>query len=229
MLWVENPACGCSGSYGEVRFRSMEKEGVCEMKKASLTHDRVFNDEEYAARYARQHQKMAQNLGREVARKLRERGFQGGRILDVGCGHGGSAIVLAQEFPRSEVLGIDLSEPLLRLARQATKAAGLADRVSFETGDAERILLGDDSFDVVLNLNMVHIVEHPVEMLNEIERILAPGGSLFVVDLKRSWLGLFEQEMKSALTPVEAQALFAESDLREGEFSTSLIWWKFEA
>jgi len=194
-----------------------------------MAHDRVFNDEAYAARYAQRHRKMAENLGREVARKLGARGFQDGRITDVGCGSGATAIVLAQAFPQSEVVGIDLSEPLLYLASQAAQAAGLADRVRFETGDAERIAYEDDAFDVVLSLNMVHIVEHPIQMLNEIERILLPEGSLFIVDLKRSWLGLFEKEMKSSLTLQEARALLAQSELRAGDLASSLIWWRFEA
>lgn len=199
------------------------------MKRVPTTHERIFNDGDYAARYAQQHQKMAENLGREVARRLHDRGFQGGRIIDVGCGFGATAIVLTQAFPQSEVVGIDLSEPLLHLASQAAQAAGLADRVRFEAGDAERIPYEDDSFDVVLNLNMVHIVKHPIQMLNEIERILLPEGSLFIVDLKRSWLGLFEKEMKSSLTLQEAKTLLAQSKLRAGDFSSSLIWWRFEA
>lgn len=198
-------------------------------KRAPMTHDRVFSDEDYAAGYAQQHQKMAENLGREVTSKLHARGFQGGRIIDVGCGSGATAIVLAQEFPECEVVGIDLSEPLLRLATQAAQAAGLAGRVRFEKGDAERFAYEDGLFDVVLNLNMVHIVKNPIQMLNEIERVLVPDGCLFIVDLRRSWLGLFESEIKSALTSREAKNLFAESTLREGSFSSSLIWWRFEA
>jgi ubiquinone/menaquinone biosynthesis C-methylase UbiE len=198
------------------------------MKRAPMTHNRVFSDEDRAARYAQQHQKMAENLGREINRKLHARGFQGGRIIDVGCGSGATATVLAQAFPQSEIVGMDLSEPLLHLASQAAQAAGLADRVRFETGDAERIPYEDNSFDVVLNLNMVHIIEHPIQMLNEIERILVPDGSLFIVDLRHSWLGLFEKEMKSALTLEEARTLFGQSRLREGSFSSSLIWWRFE-
>jgi ubiquinone/menaquinone biosynthesis C-methylase UbiE len=194
-----------------------------------MDHERVFSDEDDAARYAQQHQKMGENLGREVAKKLHSRGFEAGRIIDVGCGSGATAIVLAQSFPKSEVVGIDLSEPLLRLATQAAQAAGLSDRVRFELGDVEHTAYEEDSFDVVLNLNMVHIIEHPVRMLDEIERILVPGGALFIVDLRRSWLGLFEKEMKSALTPQEAKTLFAQSMLRDGRFSSGLIWWRFEA
>jgi ubiquinone/menaquinone biosynthesis C-methylase UbiE len=193
-----------------------------------MNHERVFSDEGDAARYAQRHQKMAENLGREIARKLHARGFQGGRVIDVGCGSGATAVILAQEFPESEIVGIDLSEPLLRLATQAAQATGLVERVRFETGDAERIPFEADSFDAVLNLNMVHVVEHPIRMLDEIERILAPDGSLFIVDLRRSWLGLFEKEMKSALTLQEAKTLFAGSKLRGGSFSSGLIWWRFE-
>jgi ubiquinone/menaquinone biosynthesis C-methylase UbiE len=193
-----------------------------------MTHDRIFSDEDRAARYAQNHQKMGENLGWEIARKLHARGFQGGRIIDVGCGSGGTAIVLAQEFAQSQILGLDLSQPLLQLANQAAQAAGMADRIRFETGDAEDIPCEENSFEVVLALNMVHIVEHPIQMLNEIERILVPDGSVFIVDLRRSWLGLFEKEMKSALTLEEARALFGQSGLREGSFSSSLIWWRFE-
>jgi ubiquinone/menaquinone biosynthesis C-methylase UbiE len=199
------------------------------MEKAPMKHARVFKDEDLALRYAQRHQKMAENLGREVARKLHSRGFQDGRIIDVGCGSGATAIVLAQEFSKSRIVGIDLSEPLLRLATQTAEAAGLDGRVRFEMGDAERISHEDDSFDVVLNLNMVHIVEHPVRMLGEIERILVPDGRLFIIDLRRSWLGLFEKEMKAAFTLQEAKTLMAQSKLRAGSFSSSLIWWRLEA
>jgi ubiquinone/menaquinone biosynthesis C-methylase UbiE len=118
---------------------------------------------------------------------------------------------------------------LLRLASQSAQEAGLGNRVRFETGDAERIPYEDNPFDVVLNLNMVHIVERPVQMLNEIERILIPGGFLFIADLRRSWLGLIEKEMKSALTLEEARNLFGQSNLREGAFSSHLLWWRYWA
>ena len=45
---------------------------------------------------------------------------------------------------------------------------------------------------------MVHLVEDPVRMLDEIERVLVPNGLLFVADLRRSWAGLIEREIESA-------------------------------
>jgi ubiquinone/menaquinone biosynthesis C-methylase UbiE len=75
---------------------------------------------------------------------------------------------------------------------------------------------------------MVHLVEHPVRMLNEIERVLIPGGFLYIADLRRSWLGSLEREIKSGLTIAEARQLFNSSNLRPGDFAWGLLWWRFE-
>jgi len=60
------------------------------------------------------------------------------------------------------------------------------------------------------------------------ERVLVSDGSLFVADLRRSWLGLIGKEIRSALTLEEAKGLFRQSRLRVGSFSSSLLWWRFE-
>lgn len=198
------------------------------MKRASLSHSRVFDDKDYAEAYARQHQGMGEKFGQEYAKKLSARGFQQGRIIDVGCGSGATGLVLAERFVDSEVVGIDLSEPLLQLARRTAQDSDLGDRVSFEIADVQEIPYEDDSFDVVINTNMLHLVEHPITMLNEIERILVPVGHLFIADLRRSWLGLLENEIRSALTMGEARELLAQSRLRKGTLRSSLLWWRFE-
>jgi len=198
------------------------------MERSPLKYGRVFDDEDFAEKYAKKHKGMAEKFGREYTEKLSSRGFQKGRILDAGCGFGWTDIILAQKFPDSEVVGIDLSEPLLQRANQAAQSASLDKRVKFEKADVQRIPYADASFDVVLNLNMVHLVEDPIEMLNEIERVLAPNGLLFIADLRRSWAGLIEREIKSALTLKEARNLFSQSKLRQGVFSRSFVWWRFE-
>lgn len=198
------------------------------MKRSPLAHQGVFSDEDFAEKYAERHKKMTEKFGQEYAEKLPSRGFQRGRIIDVGCGFGGTAIVLARKFQDSEIVGIDLSEPLLRLASLAAQAANLGERVKFEKSDVHQIPYEDNSFDVVINLNMVHLVENPIKMLNEIERVLVPNGFLFVADIRRSWVGLIEKELKSGLTLEEAEDSFRRSNLREGTFSSSFLWWRFE-
>jgi len=171
---------------------------------------------------------MSEMFGQEYVRKLSSHGFQKGRIIDIGCGFGATNLVLAKRFVDSEIVGVDLSEPLLRLARQATEAAHTGERVRFEKADVHQLPYEDNSFDVVINVNMVHLVEEPVQMLNEIERILVPGGFLFIADLRRSWLGLVEGPIRSGLTIEEARNLLNLSRLRSGNLSWGFLWWRFE-
>jgi ubiquinone/menaquinone biosynthesis C-methylase UbiE len=199
------------------------------MKRSPLVHERVFDDEPFAQRYAERHQKMVERFGHEYVDKLVSRGFHRGRIIDVGCGFGAMNVVLAHRFVDSEIVGIDLSDPLLRLANRSAQAADLGDRVKFEKADVHQIPYDDDSFDVVINTNMVHLVDDPVQMLNELERILVPGGCLFIADIRRSWIGFLDKTFKSALMLDEARELLDQSNVREGSFSSSLLWWRFEA
>jgi len=199
------------------------------MKKSSLTHSTVFDDELFALNYARKHEGMAVNFSRRYAKKLKERGFSCGRILDDGCGFGRPAVNLAATFPESHVYGIDLSNFLLELARETAKAEKLSDRVTFTKGDVLAIPFEDRFFDVVLNVNMLHLVNDPVKMLDEIKRVTNQGGSIFIDDLKRSWLGLLEPEIKSAWTLEEVRGFFSKSKMRPGRFSSDMLWWRFEA
>jgi len=198
------------------------------MKRASLAHERVFAGD-MASEYARKHAGIAERFGREIAQKLARRGFQPRRILDAGCGFGTTAIVLAGALPESEVVGIDLSDPLLALARQAACDAGLSERVSFQKADVQMIPYDDNSFDAVVSVQMLHIVEDPVALLSQNERVLAPDGALFIADIRRSWVGLIDKVFKSGLTVKEARALVRRSGLRQGAFSSDLLWWRYEA
>jgi ubiquinone/menaquinone biosynthesis C-methylase UbiE len=199
------------------------------MKRKPLTHERIFSNENYAERYAQQHWKMAEKFGQQYTQKLASQGFDRGKIIDVGCGFGATNLVLAERFVESEIVGIDLSEPLLELAREAAEERNFDDRVRFEKADVHQIPYTEDTFDVAININMVHLVDNPIEMLNEIERVLIPGGFLYIADLRRSFLGLFEPEIRSGLTIAEARKMFDQSTIRRGDFTPGLVWWKFEA
>ncbi len=198
------------------------------MARKPVAHGGVFEDEAFARTYARKHWKMAAGFGEKYGEKLRSAGFVEGRVLDVGCGFGATSLVLAREFPESEQVGIDLSDPLLEMARSKAKEMNTRRPVRFERADVQEIPFEEDSFDVLLNLNMVHLVEDPERMLAEMERVLRPGGFLFLADLKRSFLGVLEREIRSALSAGEARDLLQVSALREGQFTTDLLWWRYE-
>jgi ubiquinone/menaquinone biosynthesis C-methylase UbiE len=188
-----------------------------------------FNDKRFAELYIKKHKKILEKLGYYYATKLKNLGFSEGKILDVGCGFGAMCLVLAREIPRCEVVGVDLSIPMLHYAKNSLSCESIKNRVKFEKADVEKMPFEDDSFDVAFNINIVHWVGAPISMLNEIERILKPEGHLFVKDLRKSWLGIFGKEINNALTLSQAKKIIGDSELRKCSFSSNLLWWNFES
>jgi ubiquinone/menaquinone biosynthesis C-methylase UbiE len=186
-----------------------------------------FNDKRFAELYIKKHKKILEKLGYYYAKKLKNLGFSEGKILDIGCGFGAMCLVLAKEIPGCQVVGIDLSIPLLNYARDNLSEGSVKNRVKFERGNVEKMSFEDDSFDVAFNINMVHWVGTPISMLNEIEGILKADGHLFVKDLRKSWLGVFEKEINNALTLSQAKKIIGDSELRKCSFSSNLLWWNF--
>jgi phosphatidylethanolamine/phosphatidyl-N-methylethanolamine N-methyltransferase len=114
--------------------------------------------------------------GRRAAIAAAER--IGGRILEVGVGTG---ITLPLYSPKIRVVGIDLSEPMLRKARQRVAELPLPNVERLEVMDAERLSFPDASFDVVVANHVISTVPHPQAALDECARMLRPGGELIVV------------------------------------------------
>jgi ubiquinone/menaquinone biosynthesis C-methylase UbiE len=87
----------------------------------------------------------------------------------------------------------------------------------------------DACFDVVVSVNTLHVIDDPVAMLDEIERVLAPDGILLISDIKRSWLSLFKPALKMAYTPAEVEQFLEHSRLRSCRFHNHLLWFALEA
>ena len=198
-----------------------------DMKRIGLFHPRVFDDKEWAEGYYKRNVNSIQRMGKRYAELLMNRGFRSGRILDSGCGFGTIPVELAKAFPEVEIIGIDLGQPLLDLARSLAEKAGVGDRITFQMGDVEKLESEDDSFDLVINTFMLHIVENPTVMLNEIERVTKPGGIIMISDLRRIWLGYFMKKFRAVFTLEEAVAIIKQSNLRPGRASTGLFWWDY--
>lgn len=198
------------------------------MKRSELPHPRVFDEPAWADTYIKKHMRIMTGLGGKLAIKLKKHGFQKGKVLDVGCGFGASLIEIVRAFPESEAVGVDLAEPLLEHARCLAVEKNLSDRISFEKKNVEELPYDDRSFDVVINIFMLHIVENPAAMLNEIERVLKPSGHLLMRDLRRTWLGWLARDLRKAYTLEESQVLIECSKLREGRFAKGSWWWEFE-
>lgn len=108
-----------------------------------------------------------------------------GQAADLGCGAGQLAVELAQAAPELHVTGVDLSNLLLGQALRRAAAAGLTHRVDFRTGDVERTPFADASLDLVVSTLSLHHWADPTAILNEVARILRPGGAFVIFDLRR--------------------------------------------
>lgn len=108
-----------------------------------------------------------------------------GQAADLGCGAGQLAIALAQAAPALAVTGVDLSAPLLAQASHKAAAADLGHRVDFRIGDAQATPFEDESLDLVMSTLSLHHWSDPTAVLNEVARILRPGGAFVIFDLRR--------------------------------------------
>ncbi len=110
----------------------------------------------------------------------------GGRAVDVCCGTGDLALMLARQVgPRGQVVGIDFSGEMLRIARRRAVAAGVGAMCRFAEGDAERLALPDRGFDAATVGFGLRNVVHPDAALRELRRALRPGGRVGVLEFSR--------------------------------------------
>jgi 2-polyprenyl-3-methyl-5-hydroxy-6-metoxy-1,4-benzoquinol methylase len=107
---------------------------------------------------------------------IRDRLETGGRVADVGCGLGFSTVAMAQRFPRASVEGFDADAASVRDAR--AHADGTA---GFVVGDATSVR-DRGPYDLVLVLEALHDLPHPVQTLAAIRASLGAGGAALIVD-----------------------------------------------
>jgi ubiquinone/menaquinone biosynthesis C-methylase UbiE len=197
------------------------------MKRSELFHPVVFDDPEWAEKYYNHNKKSIKMTGRRISGRLNKMGFRRGRVLDAGCGFGAVAIELAKAFPEAEIIGVDLSKPLLELGRNLVEKEGLSSYVTLREADVQDLSFMDDSFDLVVCTYMLHIVEKPLEILEQIDRIAKPNACIFITDLRRGSLAYFDKKLRTALSMRESRELIGQSKLREGKMSRGLFWWDY--
>ena len=173
-----------------------------------------------------------------------------GDAVDLGCGPGHLVIELARQAPGLRMTGIDLSDEMLAQAEEYAQAAGLGDRISFRKGDVQQIPFPDGSLDLVVSTLSLHHWSDPVAVLDEVARVLSPGGSFLIFDLRRDmippfWLLLWfvtrfavpaalrraNEPLSSrdaAYTPAEAAQLAEQSQLNGWRVTRGPFWLTIE-
>jgi demethylmenaquinone methyltransferase/2-methoxy-6-polyprenyl-1,4-benzoquinol methylase len=112
----------------------------------------------------------------------------GERILEVGFGTGHGLVALARQVGEpGKVYGLDLSEGMLRVARQEVAKAGLLDRVDLRIGDAQAMPFGGGAFDALFMSFVLELFDTPQipVVLQECRRVLRSGGRMAVVALSK--------------------------------------------
>ena len=105
-------------------------------------------------------------------------------MLDVACGTGDFAIALARAAaPGSRITGLDISEGMMKIGREKVEAEGLSGSIRMEQGDCEHLRFSDCSFDRVSAAFGVRNFEHLGTGLEQMLRVLKPGGKAVILEL----------------------------------------------
>ncbi len=159
------------------------------------------------------------------------------RVLDVGCGIGGSSRLMAGE-PGCRVTGLDLSDRFIECAGELTRMTGLGNRVDFKTGSVLNLPFEDGRFDAVVVQHLLMNIEDKTRALEECRRVLKAGGKLILHEIIRGggdellypvpWAGKpsisFLDSWEKLLERLH-QAGF-ESVFVSDESETARLWWE---
>jgi SAM-dependent methyltransferase len=104
----------------------------------------------------------------------------GGKVADIGCGHGSSTILMAQAFPNSTFLGSDYHEGSIATARERAREAGVSERVTFEVAAAADH--PGEGYDLVTMFDCLHDMGDPVGAARHVRQALAPDGTWMIVE-----------------------------------------------
>lgn len=150
-----------------------------------------------------------------------------GRMLDIGTGPGHVPVMVCGRVAGCSVVGVDLSNEMLKIARRRVRDAGCDERVLLLDADAKDLPFEDHSFDTVFSNTILHHIPDPRPFLREAYRVLRPGGVLLIRDLYRpadraaldklvaqhagacdaDQQRLFAESLHAALTPAELRGV----------------------
>lgn len=105
------------------------------------------------------------------------------QILDIATGTGDFALLLAKRIMPQHIVGADISEGMMAVGREKVKEEGLQNVISFQYEDCMQLSFPDGSFDAVTSSYGVRNFQNLDKGLQEMQRVLRPGGHLLIVEL----------------------------------------------
>ncbi|MBW2293163.1 MAG: methyltransferase domain-containing protein [Deltaproteobacteria bacterium] len=162
--------------------------------------------------------------------------LDGRRVLDLGCGIGGPACILAGKYG-AHVVATDLEPPLIERARRRAATLGLSDQTEFEVVTPGRLSFDDESFDLVISSGGVTQTADKLGILRECLRVLKPGGTFSGYDWMKSE-GEYSEDMRywfemegltyAMETPRGQQATLREAGFDEVSVVDGSAWYRTE-
>jgi ubiquinone/menaquinone biosynthesis C-methylase UbiE len=107
------------------------------------------------------------------------------RVIDLGCGPAAIPLSVAARVPGLQVIGVDLSVPMLRQARIAASQRGIGERLSLVCANASALPFRDVCFDAACSNSLIHHLARPQQAMRELSRVTSPGAAMFLRDLRR--------------------------------------------
>ena len=138
------------------------------------------------------------------------------KMVDLGTGPGTVPIMVAKVRPDWHITAVDAAKAMTRIAQISVKMSGVHERVTVQLADAKATGLPDASFDIVFCASLVHHMPDPLPLWREIKRLAAPGGLIFVRDLKRP-------DSEQAARDLVNRYASEQSELLQEEFYRSLL------
>ncbi len=111
--------------------------------------------------------------------------FDFGDVLDLGTGTALIPVELCRQDHECRVMAVDLAVSMLELARYNVEAAGMIERITLAQVDAKKMGYDRGAFDLVMSNSIIHHIPDPVVCLQEMVRVTAEDGLLFIRDLMR--------------------------------------------
>jgi len=153
--------------------------------KDRISEPGVIEDRELAEYYSLMAKRYMKIPCKRVLKRVMAKGIDRGTALDVGTGPGIFPIFLSKALPGIRFKGIDLSPVMIDLAKENAIDEGLQGQIAFEVGSAYSLPCEDHSIDLLLCINTLHHLDHPIDFFNEVARALKEGGGFVIVDFHR--------------------------------------------
>ena len=101
--------------------------------------------------------------------------------LEIGCGSGYGSKLIKKHFSADNIMAVDLDERMIRIANKRNKDK----TIEFRVMDASKLDFPDDSFNAVFDFGIIHHIPNWKDCINEIHRVLKPGGEFILEDLSK--------------------------------------------